>query len=167
MVENRENWLYPDASGLYFPHDGFIMRATDGKQYDYEEECELLNEYDKKYNEYRKDVLRLEEELDYYKTKCSSLEERLFQQDREIAKLKKENNELQLIKQFAENNGIHILSIEDAFRRCWNDNGKLIEENQQFKDVLEKVTKENKRLKHDLNETEKELKEYKDFMSLG
>ena len=44
MTENRENWLYPDASGLYFPHDGFIMRASDGKQYDYEEECELLNE---------------------------------------------------------------------------------------------------------------------------
>ena len=94
MTENRKNWLYPEASGLYFPHDGFVMRATDGKQYDYEEECELLNEYDKKYNEYRKDVLRLEEELDYYKTKCSSLEEGLFQQDREIAKLEKENKEL-------------------------------------------------------------------------
>ena len=81
--------------------------------------------------------------------------------------LRATNNELQLIKKFAENNGISISSIEDAFHRCWNDNGKLIEENQQFKDVLEKVTKENKRLKHDLNETEKELKEYKDFMSLG
>ena len=67
MTENRENWLYPEASGLYFPHDGFIMRATDGKQYDYEEECELLNEYDKKYNEYRNDVLRLEKENDKLK----------------------------------------------------------------------------------------------------
>ena len=61
-MSNKENWLYPEASGLYFPHDGFIMRASDGKQYDYEEECELLNEYDKKYNEYRNDVLRLEKE---------------------------------------------------------------------------------------------------------
>lgn len=48
-----------------------------------------------------------------------------------------------------------------------NKLNELVEENQQFKDALEKVTKENKRLKHDLNETEKELKEYKDFMSLG
>ena len=44
MTENRKNWLYPEASGLYFPHDGFVMRATDGKQYDIDEECELLNE---------------------------------------------------------------------------------------------------------------------------
>lgn len=93
MTENRKNWLYPEASGLYFPHDGFVMRASDGKQYDYEEECELLNEYDKKYNEYLKDVLRLEEELDYYKTKCSSLEQGLFHQDKKIAKLKQSNND--------------------------------------------------------------------------
>lgn len=44
MTENRKNWLYPEASDLYFHHDGFIMRASDGKQYDIEEECELLNE---------------------------------------------------------------------------------------------------------------------------
>ena len=62
MTENRKNWLYPEASGLYFPHDGFVMRATDGKQYDYEEECELLNQYDKKYNEYHNEVLRLTKE---------------------------------------------------------------------------------------------------------
>lgn len=73
MTENRENWLYPDASGLYFPHDGFIMRATDGKQYDYEEECGLLNEYDKKYNECRNDVLRLEKENEQLKTELTEL----------------------------------------------------------------------------------------------
>lgn len=43
MNENRKNWLYPDASGLYFSHDGFVMNAIDGTQYDIEEECELLN----------------------------------------------------------------------------------------------------------------------------
>lgn len=32
MTENRENWLYSGASGLYFQHDGFVMRASDGKQ---------------------------------------------------------------------------------------------------------------------------------------
>ena len=173
MTENRENWLYPDASGLYFPHDGFIMRASDGKQYDYEEECELLNEY-------LKDVLRLEEEVDYYKTKCSSLEEGLFQQDREIAKLKKENNELQLIKQFAENNGICIFNIEDAFRRCWNDNGKLVEENQFLKkqlniyrDASKVDAREYKELLEDIDESyednlklEKENKELKEEVQL-
>ena len=76
MTENRKNWLYPEASGLYFQHDGFVMRATDGKQYDIDEECELLNEYHKEYNECRNDVLRLEkeneqlkEEIDYLKAK--------------------------------------------------------------------------------------------------
>lgn len=46
--------------------------------------------------------------------------------------LRATNNELQLIKEFAENNGISISSIEDAFRRCWNDNGKLVKENQKL-----------------------------------
>jgi len=142
MTENRENWLYPDASGLYFPHDGFIMRATDGKQYDYEEECGLLNEYDKKYNEYRKDVLRLEEELDYYKTKCSSLEEGLFQQDKKIAKLEKENKELNSIKCFADNNGINIFNIDEAFRKCWNDNEKLVIENKELQDTIDTICKD-------------------------
>ena len=74
MTENRKNWLYPEASGLYFPHDGFVMRATDGKQYDYEEECELLNEYHKEYNECRNDVLRLEKENEQLKEQIADLE---------------------------------------------------------------------------------------------
>ena len=77
MIENRENWLYPNASGLYFTHDGFIMRARDGKQYDYEEECELLNGYDKKYNECRNDVLRLEKENE-------QLKQQLFETSKEL-----------------------------------------------------------------------------------
>lgn len=34
-------------------------------------------------------------------------------------------------------------------------------------DLLNKLYKENKKLKYHLNRTEKELKEYKEFMSLG
>lgn len=80
MTENRKNWLYPEASGLYFPHDGFVMRASDGKQYDYEEECELLNEYHKGYNECRDDVLRLEKENEQLKEENKELkkEDELF-----------------------------------------------------------------------------------------
>ena len=60
MTEKRENWLYPDASGLYFPHDGFIMRATDGKQYGYEEECDLLNKLTEENKELKKGKTRYE-----------------------------------------------------------------------------------------------------------
>lgn len=72
MTKNRENWLYSDASGLYFQHDGFVMRASDGKQYDIEEECELLNKYDIEnrelktlvhfYKSFQKDARELEKE---------------------------------------------------------------------------------------------------------
>lgn len=56
MTENRKNWLYPEASGLYFPHDGFVMRATDGKQYDIDEECELLNELHEENEQLKKHI---------------------------------------------------------------------------------------------------------------
>ena len=36
-----------------------------------------------------------DEELDYYKSKCASLEEGLFKADREQIKLEKENEQLQ------------------------------------------------------------------------
>ena len=78
MTDNRENWLYPHASGLYFPHDGFIMRATDGKQYDYEEQCELLNEYHNEYNECRNDVLRLEKENEQLKNRLKDWHQRTY-----------------------------------------------------------------------------------------
>lgn len=53
-------------------------------------------------------------------------------------------------------------SILDT-RMGWNDDNKiskLEKENEQLK-------KENKKLKYHLNRTEKELQEYKEFMSLG
>lgn len=56
MTENRKNWLYLEASGLYFPHDGFVMRATDGKQYDIDEECELLNELHEENKQLKKHI---------------------------------------------------------------------------------------------------------------
>lgn len=72
MTENKENWLYSDASGLYFVHDGFIMRATDGKQYDIEEECDLLNELSDKNRQLEKENEQLKSERDYYKGHCES-----------------------------------------------------------------------------------------------
>lgn len=63
MTKNRENWLYSDASGLYFQHDGFVMRASDGKQYDIEEECELLNKYDIENRELKQKIKSITEIL--------------------------------------------------------------------------------------------------------
>ena len=48
--------------------------------------------------------------------------------------LSKENEQLKSIKEFAEKKGITISLIDEAFRRCWNDNGKLVEENEQLKE---------------------------------
>ena len=55
----------------------------------------------------------------------------------ENEQLKKENRELNSIKKFAERNGINIFLIDEAFRKCWKDNGKLFEENEQLKKRLE------------------------------
>ena len=51
----------------------------------------------------------------------------------ENEQLKKENRELNSIKKFAEKNGINIFLIDEAFRKCWKDNGKLFEENELLK----------------------------------
>ena len=53
-----------------------------------------------------------------------------------IEQLKKENGELKSIKHFADAHGINIFNIDEAFRRCWNDNGKLEKENVRLKEQL-------------------------------
>lgn len=58
-----------------------------------------------------------------------------------ITTLEKENKELNSIKKFAEKNGINIFLIDEAFRKCWKDNGKLFEENEELKQQLVDVTK--------------------------
>ena len=63
-----------------------------------------------------------------------------------IEDLEKENRELNSIKKFAERNGINIFLIEEAFRKCWKDNKKLIEENEQLRKVCSCLKKENQSL---------------------
>ena len=53
-----------------------------------------------------------------------------------ITTLEKENRELNSIKKFAEKNGINIFLIDEAFRKCWKDNGKLFEENEKLRQEL-------------------------------
>lgn len=48
-----------------------------------------------------------------------------------------ENEQLKSIKKFADRNGICIFNIDEAFRRCWRDNAKLVKENEKLrKEIL-------------------------------
>lgn len=58
--------------------------------------------------------------------------------DEPIEYTEKENRELNSIKKFAEKNGINIFLIDEAFRKCWKDNGKLFEENEKLRKELNK-----------------------------
>ena len=114
MTENKENWLYSDASGLYFVHDGFIMRATDGKQYDIEEECDLLNELSDKNRQLEKENEQLKSELG--------------EKDIQIDFLKSEN--IHMSDLVNENN--QLKSELKALRKKYND----------FSDMVDKRLKE-------------------------
>lgn len=81
---------------------------------------------DKEFNE----RTRLKKENEQLKCINDQLEERL----------EKENRELNSIKKFAERNGINIFLIDEAFRKCWKDNGKLFEEKEQLRHELDSLT---------------------------
>ena len=54
----------------------------------------------------------------------------------------KENEQLKSIKKFADRNGICIFNIDEAFRKCWNDNAKLVKENEELKGRVHVITRE-------------------------
>ena len=56
---------------------------------------------------------------------------------KDVESLEKENEQLNAIKKFADYHGINIFRIDDAFYKCWSDNGKLVKENQELKKKLE------------------------------
>lgn len=80
---------------------------------------------------YKQDWKSCSSYCDEYKNKIISLED-------EVKGLLEENKELNSIKRFAENNGIDIFNIEEAFRKCWDDNAKLVSENKKLIAALEK-----------------------------
>ena len=59
-----------------------------------------------------------------------------------VNSLFEENEQLKSIKKFADRNGICIFNIDEAFRRCWNDNAKLVKENEQLKNQNELLSDE-------------------------
>lgn len=110
----------------------------------------------KKLNKQQSDLVYLarfigEFKVDEFKEKLrtlKTLEDKVDEQQATIRSLKKENRALNSIKKFAEDNGINIFYIDTAFRNCWNDNAKLIEENEQLRkhcDCKEEIIKEQER----------------------
>lgn len=99
----------------------------------------------KKLNEQQSDLVYLarfigEFKVDEFKEKLrtlKTLEDKVDEQQTTIRSLKKENRALNSIKKFAEDNGINIFYIDTAFRNCWNDNAKLIEENEQLRKQIQ------------------------------
>lgn len=71
--------------------------------------------------------------------------------------LYEENEELNSIKKFADRNGICIFNIDEAFRRCWQDNAKLEDEIKFLKDENKGLIEENEKLKHRIAKLQNEL----------
>ena len=65
------------------------MKQMNNNTFKMVEIIDMLNELYEKSEQQSKYILQLEEDLLYYKTKCRSLEEGLFRQDRDISKLKR------------------------------------------------------------------------------
>ena len=51
----------------------------------------------------------------------------------------KENKESRPIKRFAERHGINVFKIDEAFRKCWNDNANLFDENRKLKQIIDEA----------------------------
>lgn len=79
----------------------------------------------------------LEEDWHYYQNLAEKYFEESIKLKKQNEQLKKENEELNSIKCFADNNGINIFNIDEAFRKCWNDNAELILEIKELKKELD------------------------------
>lgn len=51
----------------------------------------------------------------------------------------KENKESRPIKRFAERHGINIFKIDKAFRKCWDDNAELVNENRKLIQIIDEA----------------------------
>ena len=91
MTENKQ-FQYNVNKNIIEQDGKFVayMNCVDGVRI-----ANKLNVFQKENEQLKKENLDLSEELDYYKSKCASLETGLFQADRETEQLRKENKELQ------------------------------------------------------------------------
>lgn len=97
-------------------------------------ECfqDLEKEIDDLKREYRCSKIREEASKDA----LSCARKEWSEMHEKMVDFKVENESLNMIKRFAERNGICICNIDDAFRRCWDDNAELVAENKQLKEAI-------------------------------
>lgn len=133
--------------------DGDVELAEVHKE-DAKELCNLLNELAEENDELNNTVDSWVQTADFYLQKVYGLRTSVFNIKKEYENLKKENDELKSIKRFAEKNGINIFKIDEAFRRCWKDNGKLVKENNELQ-------KHNELMEKTLDDISERLAEYR------
>ena len=144
MTGKRFNF-HIDEIGIYYyicdsskKGDDRIILEFDSK-FDAMEVCELLNELHEEKQHLQRRCEAMQEEIEILSEENEQLKsdnkvyvKRYSELFDEYKKNKKENEELKSIKKFAEIHGINIFKIDEAFQKCWNDNGKLIKEIEQL-----------------------------------
>lgn len=128
MTENKRFNLafYDEYDGTFSIQDKLYWKENK-HLHSLDEIVDLLNELSSENKKLEKENLDLSEELDYYKTKCASLETGLFQADRENGQLLKENKELQ-----GKASSWKITASEQIMEQS-----KLMKENEKLKQDLE------------------------------
>lgn len=99
--------------------------------------CEVLNEKEAIIQRLELENENLRKQVKSFETTMNATSDYNAHLESKITTLEKENRELNSIKKFAEENGINIFLIDEAFRKCWKDNVKLFEENEQLKEEIE------------------------------
>lgn len=127
--------------------DQFEISLKDNitKKYPFSLVCENLDEFEPLLNEVMNvcaDMNRLWEQTQRFENHNQELVQRGIKYEDAIDELKHENNELTSIKRFADNHGITISKIDEAFRKCWNDNEKLVIENKELQDTIDTICKD-------------------------
>ena len=98
--------------------------------------CEVLNEKEAIIQRLELENENLRKQMKSFETTMNATSDYNAHLESKITTLEKENRELNSIKKFAEKNGINIFLIEEAFRKCWKDNGKLFEENNKLRQKI-------------------------------
>lgn len=119
------------------------------KEYPFSLICENLDEFESLLNEVTKvcSVMNnLWEHILRFEKHNQEIVNRSIKYGNIIDELKHENEQLKSIKSFADNQGINISSIDEAFLKCWNDNGNLTVENEQLKQEVQELKQVNNQL---------------------
>lgn len=119
------------------------------KKYPFSLICENLDEFESLLNEVTNvcsDMNSLWEQTLRFEKHNQELVNRSIKYENIIDELKHENEQLKSIKNFADNQGINIFSIDEAFLKCWNDNENLTVENEQLKQEVQELKQMNNQL---------------------